>query len=338
MTDPTRVDWVDIAKGIAIVLVVLYHSALLSMQAGLAPDWWADVNADLEAFRMPLFFFASGLFAQSAVRRSWRGLWSSRIALLAWAFVLWSVLRFVYFTTVPMQSRPDETDLIRLLLGPVWPTSGLWFLHALIVFLVLAKLTVLVPPWIMLTGAAALSVAFLSFATVGNLSYNGMARYFVFFLLGLYGRSIALRHTERARPLLAVGAVLAFAAALTLIDTLGIRRVPGVMVALGVLAIVAGVLAARCLTGTLLRRPVAYLGQNTLPIYVTHVILVAACLTIAGRLGWGPAAGAPLAVAAAAIAISLVVARLVRGVPVFRYLYATPPALIRRKATTVRWL
>lgn len=336
--EPTRDEWADVAKGIAIILVVLYHSALLSMQAGIAPDTWGAINADLEAFRMPLFFFASGLFAQSAVRRSWRGLWSSRLALLLWAFVLWSVLRFVYFTAVPMESRPEETEVLRLLLGPVWPTSGLWFLQALFVFLVLAKLTSRIPVWVMLAGAAVMSAAFLSFATVGNLSYNGMARYFLFFLLGLYGRAIAKRYTVRANPLLAVAAVLAFAAALTVVDTLGARRVPGVMVVLGVLAVFAGVLTSRVLADVVARRPLAYLGRKTLPIYVTHVPLVAACLAACGAIGVGTQAGAflPLLIAATVITVSLALARAVRDVPVLRYLYEVPPALARAERSTSR--
>jgi fucose 4-O-acetylase-like acetyltransferase len=51
---PGRVVFIDIAKGISIILVVLFHSRLGAVQPGLI--------ADLGLLRMPLFFFLAGAF------------------------------------------------------------------------------------------------------------------------------------------------------------------------------------------------------------------------------------------------------------------------------------
>lgn len=56
-----RLRFVDVAKGMSIVLVAFGHSRLLPMNA-LA----ADVNRMLALFRTPFFFFLSGLFFASA--------------------------------------------------------------------------------------------------------------------------------------------------------------------------------------------------------------------------------------------------------------------------------
>lgn len=50
----TRFKHIDIAKGVAIVLVVLNHSSL--------NIFFPEIFSSMSLFRMPLFFFLSGLF------------------------------------------------------------------------------------------------------------------------------------------------------------------------------------------------------------------------------------------------------------------------------------
>ncbi|MEW1976695.1 acyltransferase family protein, partial [Microbacterium profundi] len=201
MEQKSRVDWIDIMRAIAILLVALYHSVVLGVPEGFADPIWGKVNGVLAGFRMPIFFFATGLFAESIIGRSWTRLWSSRLALLVWMFILWTALRFAYFTAVPMASRHGEADPIVLLLSPVWPTTGLWFLHALVIFFVVSKLIRRFSALIVVSIATVLSVLFFGILSTGNLSYDGMAQYFVFFLLGLHLRELVLHFNERPRPL-----------------------------------------------------------------------------------------------------------------------------------------
>lgn len=51
-----RIEWLDIAKGLSVLLVVIGHSYLLG---SVSSD---KFNASLGIFRMPFFFFVSGLF------------------------------------------------------------------------------------------------------------------------------------------------------------------------------------------------------------------------------------------------------------------------------------
>ncbi len=321
-----RVEWVDVTKGIAMLLIVLYHSVLISVQAWLAPRGWTHFNNFLMGIRMPEFFFSSGLLAVAAINRPWRQLWSGRMALLAWAFVLWTVIQFGYFLAVPMESRPHETDLMRVIMAPLWPFR-LWYLHALILCLVLTKLLKTLPmkPLIAVTFVA--STLSYSILDVHNLSYNGLSRYLVFFLLGYFLRERVFAATVVARPLAAAAGVLLLGATLTVVDVADIRDVPGVLTTIGLIACAVGALLARALVDTPLKRPLTYLGRRTLRIYVTHVIFIAACLTVIGRwdLFQGQfRASVPLVVATVAVALALLFNALVERTPALRHLFEAP--------------
>ena len=58
----TRVDWVDYAKGICIIMVVMMHSTL-GVEKAAGREGWMHAFVDVRSpFRMPDFFLISGLF------------------------------------------------------------------------------------------------------------------------------------------------------------------------------------------------------------------------------------------------------------------------------------
>lgn len=328
-----RVDWVDIAKGIAIILVVLNHSTLILSQNDLADPLWAKINSNFRSFRMPLFFFASGVFAASAMRRPWKQFWNSKLAIFCWTYAIWIIIRFGYFLVVPMEARPQENNVEKLLLAPVWPTTGLWFLFALFGFFLITKfLNPFLRPGIQLVIGAALSI--LSFApaviTVGNLAYDGMLRYYLYFLIGVHLRKLFFNLAVKPRPIMTILSIGAFWGFLILIRGTDLGNLPGSRTALSLIAIVAGVLLAKLFSCTPLHRPLAYLGKNTLPIYVAHVILIAAMTS--AMLVMVPAPSRALTIILPAVfvvlglVIPLIIVRLVSRSPL-RYLYEVPPWL-----------
>lgn len=328
MPENTRVDWVDIAKAFAIILVVIYHTTVIGVPAGVVSAEWLAITAKFEAFRMPVFFFAAGLFAQSVIARPWKKIWSTRIALLLWAFLLWTVLRFVYFLLVPMDTRPGETSLKWLLLAPVWPVTGLWFLHALACFFVLTKLIVKVPLAVKFAGAAVLSMVFFSWG-IGNISYDGMARYYLFFLGGAYLRDVTVELNKTPRWGLALLCVILFGLAVQALVATGMFGMFGTRTLLGVFAVITGCLVARAIEGTSLRSPFVFIGRNTLPIYVAHIILIAALSTTLGVLADGglPEAlthAVPVLGPVVVVSLALLAATLAARSRVLRYLFEVP--------------
>ncbi|MGO4691453.1 acyltransferase family protein [Glaciibacter sp. 2TAF33] len=328
----TRVDWVDAAKGAAIILVVLIHSSQWTTLSGLAPRYWTTISLVLVLFLMPTFFLASALFAHTIVNRSWRELWRTRLSILVWALLVWTVVRYLYFLAVPNPTGIDGTALVDLVLAPVRPSNGLWFLYALALFFVAAKLMHGRVDWrIQLGVAAALSVWFFARADTGNIAWNGMGRYVFFFMVGYFFHGAITRFVERRglpTGLLFAVLFLGFAAMV-----LGVRsRVPlitGSLVVASLLAIAAGLLIARYLTRFNGMRWLPYIGRTTLPVYVLHIFfvnLLTLALVPASGQGWlralGPAL--PVLVAAVSVALALGVWRVTRDLPVLRYGYAVP--------------
>lgn len=334
-----RVEWVDVAKGIAIMLVVLYHSVLLLQQMGVENDALHQASMALQVLRMPLFFTAAGIFAGSVVRRPWGRLWSSRLSLLVWTFLLWSVLRFTYFMVVPMEARPQETSLLVLLTAPILPRSGLWFLHSLVAFFVVAKLLHgrVAPRW-QVACAAALSLATFSLPFL-SLGWRGIGVYFVFFLAGMHGKAWLLNMMRRPHPLVFVGAVAGMAVLAFTMRAFEWTGVAVLELPIRVSAVVAGFVVARWVAELPVVSPVLqYLGRNTLPIYVAHVILVAAFGTLitTAMPSVGDALGGETIVVVAVLAVlgALALHQLCR-VPVLRCAYE-PPAWFSRSQPVAR--
>ncbi len=57
-----RIEWIDTAKGICIILVVFNHILLFQGFPTLYPKTFSFANDFLSSFRMPLYFFLSGVF------------------------------------------------------------------------------------------------------------------------------------------------------------------------------------------------------------------------------------------------------------------------------------
>jgi len=328
----SRVDWVDAAKGIAIFMVALAHAVQWATITGLAPDIWNRINLLFIVFRMPLFFLASGLFAGSVIARGWRDLWRSRLSLLVWALLLWSVVRFAFFSVIPNPTGMDETNPVDLLLTPLRPSNGLWFLYALTLFFVAMKLMRGRVDWrIQLAGATVLSIWFFARADTGNIAWNGIGRYFVFFVIGCMFRDRIVRFVEKRGPLSGIAFGIAFVVLAVGILALD-GRVPfitGALIITSVFAIAAGLILARFLSGFKWMSWLTYLGRNTLPVYVLHVLLVSgitSLLLMAAGQGWLQrlAPVLPPLIAATAVAASLGIWRLTRDLPVLRYGYVAP--------------
>lgn len=64
-----RIDWVDYAKGICIIMVVMMHSVLGVELAAGETGFMHAVVAFAKPFRMPDFFLISGLFLPLVIDR-----------------------------------------------------------------------------------------------------------------------------------------------------------------------------------------------------------------------------------------------------------------------------
>lgn len=289
----SRTAWVDVAKGISIVLVVLHHVVLSAVAHSWAPEAAREVSATLGTLRMPLFFLASGIFATRTLAGPWRRLLERRVAFFAWLYVLWLVVRYVWFGLlahgVHLGAWPSPWGT----LSQLWlPASAMWFLYALALFSVVGRATRSVPPAVRI-GAAALLSALVGSGVVEVQSYawRSMALCLVFFLLGADGSAVIRRGadalTRRAAGGLALGAGAAFVALTVLLRDHDVVAVPGARLLTSLVALAAGVGLAVALAGTRLGRPPQWLGTRTLDVYLLHGLVVGALVRLGEALDPG---------------------------------------------------
>ncbi len=124
-----RYPFVDLAKGISITLVVIWHAIGPSL-------FW---NEALIFIRMPLFFFVAGLFAAKSMTMEMPSFLKEKISYLLYLFVLWSC---IYFASVTLIGQVlDKSFDFSPLLTMLWdPPLTMWFIYALAISYLIAKL------------------------------------------------------------------------------------------------------------------------------------------------------------------------------------------------------
>jgi uncharacterized membrane protein YcfT len=275
------VAWVDAAKGLSIVLVVFHHTVYFLDTSGLAPAPVVAGNEALASLRMPLFFLASGLFVASPLAAPWRTLLHKRVAFFLWLYLLWTLIRFTFFATlVPAGIDPDDSaNPMNVILALLLPGPSMWFLYALALFAVIGKLMLRVPVALQLAAAGVLS----ALAGAGLLDFDSrwvaICRFLFFFLLGWHAKQLIERVARDSSLLKVLAAAMVCVAAAGGAVALDLRTVPGVAWALNCAAVTFGVLFAAWLSRYAVGRPLVALGRRTLPIYLTHMLWLAAVVT-----------------------------------------------------------
>ncbi|GIG19668.1 hypothetical protein Cch01nite_03920 [Cellulomonas chitinilytica] len=322
-----RVTWVDTGRGIAITLVALFHATNWLLGAGAHVEGWVQANLVMSSLRMPLFFTLAGLFAGKWVRGAWRPLWRHKVCLYLWVFLVWGAIGSVtYFAGLQMRGAGSLMSSViqPYVLSPLMPRLELWFIWALALFFVVAKLTSRIPPGIQIAVAMAGAAVALSGWDTASPGWNGAVKYYGFFLVGMYGRELVLRLGSSAgRPVL----VAAFAVWLVVavgLWALGWREVLGLYFVNCLLGVLGGIALSRALAGVPVLRS---LGSQTLPIYLAHTPIIITCAVLLSSTGVLTfplvAVLGPPALAAGAIALALALHRGAQRVGA-AWLYAPP--------------
>ncbi|MEO3854264.1 acyltransferase family protein [Acrocarpospora sp. B8E8] len=316
MENPRAV-WADVAKGVCILLVVLWHAVTkhylqVDWQAGGAiPAMWGFFGDQLMTLRMPLFFTISGMFAVSAFHRPWRVVVRSRVAKFLYLYLVWMLIHTAILWFTPSFDTLSARSLGQFAEQLTITPPNLWYLYALALYFVAAKALKRVPVPILLGAAALLAVVAAAdlIATPGN--RGSLLQNFVFFLLGLHLRPHIERlaqHTNWRRAG-AIGAV--YAVALLAMAATATQQTPTIWTAVSLIATVFGLSAAPLVARwTHIGAALSWLGRRTLPIYVIHMpILALLHMAVAAPLSHAsPAAQTVLAATYPLIVTALLVA------------------------------
>jgi uncharacterized membrane protein YcfT len=160
-----RLDWVDAARGVCVLLVILLHVRIF-VYAPLAPptngvEIWTQLTEFFGAFRLPLLFAVSGLVASRRVRAGWSDRRTVlRAVSLYWLYLVWLTVYALLSIVVIAPGIPFRvTSVGAYALQLIVPNSMLWFIFALAVYVVLLSSLHRVRPAVMLGVFAVVSVA-----------------------------------------------------------------------------------------------------------------------------------------------------------------------------------
>lgn len=265
-----------------ILLVVLWHVIMksylqLDWQLGVPiPGGWGLVGDAIWPFLMPLFLLVSGYFAANALARPWAQVLRPRVVRFLYLYLLWSLIHMVALWAFPDFPTLVPRSVSQFVESVTISPPDTWYLYALALYFVLAKALSRLPRWLLVSLAAALSVA-VSAGYVEIVSNRGSLLYNVtFFLLGAFFAPQLHGLLARVTPWWAVLAVLVYAVGFGAMRLTGTEETPGVWPLVSVLGCAMGLAAATQLARIRALGPgLAWLGRRTLPIYLLHMPLLA---------------------------------------------------------------
>lgn len=358
MPSARRIDWIDAAKGVCILAVVLYHFNQIVFQQidfgqTAIPMFWNLTITALKPLRMPLFFLISGFLASRSVTgRGWGEVRTSRVASLLWVYVLWvglywlfieGVIRPMNVEVLPAGTHPETVAGVILQL--ISADTGLWYLYALVLYFVACKLIqhTAVPAVISIALGVVMHLASSLLLPPGWWNIASLLDYFFFFALGCYLKPFLARHYVQCnlKRLLVTGALTLVALGITW--KLSAMEAPGVKLVLALLMVSTTIDLFALLTERFRMRMLCDIGQRTLPIYIIHklwiyalVMVMPETLYVEGALQNGMLAATPLVMTVVIGALCLLVHRALNHGP--GHALFNMPHLFRRVAYRTRLL
>jgi fucose 4-O-acetylase-like acetyltransferase len=282
----SRLQWIDVAKGIGIVLVVYGHAVdglisagLLAVRGTAAFSFYA-----IYCFHMPLFFLLSGLFVPGRLVRDRARFVRRLIPTIAYPYFLWSAVQVVILYLAAAYVNKPRTTLG--LADMLWsPPSQFWFLYSLFLFHVLAAALVWRGSAILILIAGGIGFAFFHALSPHGTVLRCSAEFLIFYAIGIAcaGRidTVQLLLTRYA-GWWAAACLVALAYAWwgfsNRIDYAQVAMIP---------ATFAGIAGAMALGVKLAGPPAAalrFLGERAMAIYLLHVLFVAGTRIVLAKL------------------------------------------------------
>jgi uncharacterized membrane protein YcfT len=274
-----RVDWVDYAKGICIVMVVMMHSVLGVEIAAGQTGFMHLLVVFAKPFRIPDFFLISGLFLPLVIDRNWRIYLDRKVVHFAYFYVLWVTIQFGFKAPSFAEQQGWAHAGLMYLESFIDPFGTLWFIYLLPIFFVVTKLTRGLPVVAIWAIAAALEAAHVE---TGWTAIDEFCARFVYFYSGYLFASyvFALSNAARAHPMRALAGLALWAIVNGSLVALGVSEWPLISLMLGFSGA-----CAIIITGTLLARAhwlgfLRFCGEHSIVIYLAFFLPMAASRTL----------------------------------------------------------
>lgn len=290
-----RLNWVDTAKGLSIILVVMMYSVFNVGQDADGVGLLHYVIGFATPFRMPEFFLISGLFLGQVIARPWRAYADRRVVHYFYFYALWAVIHLT--VKIALASGQPLEALQDIAWATIEPYGVLWFIYLLAAFSLVTKLAfeLKAPRWAVWGFGALFQMSNIS---SGSYLIDQFCHYFVYFYSGYIFAPMIFRLVERALEhrlaavialavYAAINIVLVFSPGYAVLPTeiqLGYAGLPGVRLALALAGSVALCVTAALLTGFSLMKWLRWLGEHSIVVYLVFVLPMSFGRVLLGKL------------------------------------------------------
>ena len=139
-----RYAWMDVLRGTAMFLLILFHStAIVALYGEVLPRWLVVLNEVFLPFRMPTLMLLSGMLLAGSLSKPLPMYYWGKIKMIAYPYILWTVVHSVDYGLPWPLYNPKA-----------WIATGyLWYLFYIGVFYAIAPLLRRVPPLVIVVAA-----------------------------------------------------------------------------------------------------------------------------------------------------------------------------------------
>lgn len=266
-----RVPWVDLIKGICIVSVV---AMWVDRHLGLQSGWLHAYAIFARPFRMPDFFLISGLFLDKVIDRPWKIYLDRKVLHYIYFVLLWALLTLIIGEWI--LNRPPSLSVAAedYILYIAQPTGSLWFITMLPIYFVVTKFIRNIH-----SSAVILCAAYLYFFPIntGIHLVDWFGEYYFYFYTGYAGSRYIFKMADWAneRNILGAAYISGWAAANAVITTRYSSSWTEhlfLFMVMGYSGILALIFLSRLAASFLAFRWLAYLGENSIAVYLGFYI------------------------------------------------------------------
>lgn len=276
-----RLEWIDVAKGLAIMLVVFGHVMFILLLFELpTSDYWRRFLEGTSPMRMPGFFLISGIFVHRLLHRSRDYLIRHRVQNSLYLFLVWLVITIVsdMLLRLVIGERAGTVARSKIVDHFLRLETPLWCLVALAAFHLLWWATRKWPTWLVLLPAAA-TMAVIELEVelppvISSTGIVGMLHSAVFFLAGARLSDPIRRGVGRIGPRRATAIIVVWLAIEIIFPHLPFRAFVAVPALFAVAQLISSIRVGRWM---------AIAGRRTLPLYLMNWLVIS---WVGGALLW----------------------------------------------------
>ncbi|MCF6302917.1 MAG: acyltransferase family protein [Devosiaceae bacterium] len=296
MADGKRLNWIDAAKGISIILVVMMYAGNSVGKETGDISYLRYIIGFATPFRMPEFFLISGLFLSQVIARPWVRFADRRAVHYMYFYAIWMLIHVA--TKTVLGGLPPIEALSTVAISIVEPYGVLWFIYMLAVFSIAAKVLWELRAHHMIVVPIAIGLQMLNIKT-GSYALNQFAEYFIYFYLGYIAAPFIFKFVAwfEKRKAVAIASFVAWALINgafvfspgfeigTYETQMGLGALPGVHFLLAVAGGLAILVAASLLAPLASMKWLNWVGAHSIVIYLSFALPMAMVREVLIKLG-----------------------------------------------------